>query len=163
MSTIHSIIALNSIREFNDFLKNSNNINIEELDESGNMTPLMHAAHIGNLEILNALIKKGADVRARICWRTALAFAANKNYADCVKELLKYEEGHVNDIWSAVDAAYAVAPENSESIRILEECINANPSRLQLFFRSPIQYMFGANNANQSTEETGRNITKLKL
>lgn len=98
------------------------------------LTPLMYAASTGNLETLRWLIENGANVRESyswINWSTALVFAANNNQVACVKELLRYEEDHANDLWSAVDAALMQAPAYSDSFYVLREYIDAHPSRLE--------------------------------
>lgn len=51
-----------------------------------NSTPLMYAVNIGNLDIINYLLKKGADVRANDGQgNTVLSAAKEKNNTEVVK------------------------------------------------------------------------------
>ena len=92
------------------------------------MTPLMHAARLGNAKVLRALLKRGADVTARNAdGNGALWFACFADCTDCITELIAAGAPLDNQNVNAATALiYCASAGKSEILRLLLEA-GANP------------------------------------
>lgn len=88
LNSIHSAVRANWYNHVEKILEN-NPERLNEKDKAGE-TPLMHAAKFGNIETVELLIKRGADVNT-VCdgGGTALHMAAWFGYKDVVEILIK--------------------------------------------------------------------------
>jgi ankyrin repeat protein len=79
-------------------------------------TPLMYAAHAGNIEVIKLLLAKGADVNARnIVNGSALMLAAQKGDTAVVKLLLERgADAHIKNDYGYTALMYAASSESND-------------------------------------------------
>lgn len=94
------VIGKGTVREAGTLLS-SKNVHVNCLDENG-MTPLMHAAYKGKLEMCKLLLRHGADVNCHqhVHGYTALMFAALSGNKDITWAML--EAGAETDVVNSV-------------------------------------------------------------
>ena len=81
-------LSFGVIDTIDDLLKRGANINSQPF---AHCTPLMHAAAKGHADTANFLITRGADVNLiNLDGHTALWFAREGNYDDCIKVLKEH-------------------------------------------------------------------------
>jgi ankyrin repeat protein len=74
------------------------NKSILNLETPGHNTPLIFAAQYGRLEIIELLIRYGANINLRDCNDlNAVAWAIIKGHEDCLRFFLKCKETNIND------------------------------------------------------------------
>jgi ankyrin repeat protein len=88
-SNIHQLIARTDVAALKKYLLTTEDEAINEVVDG--MTPIMVAASLGNVEIIDMLFTQGADPNKRGSMeRTALQYATEKNHIEAAKRLLAY-------------------------------------------------------------------------
>jgi len=97
-------------------------IEIDKSDETG-LTPLMAAAYLGNLEILNLLAENGANIEKRDeDGYTALTFAANAGKLSTTRRLIELgADVNAKDKQNSIPVMFAAQHGHNEIVKILLE------------------------------------------
>ena len=87
------------------------------------MSPLMHAAALGQADIMTPILAATIDVNARNAnGRTALALASIAGCQDCVRQLLaKGTDVHTIDAFGETALGYALFNQHADVVGLLEE------------------------------------------
>lgn len=89
MDNIFYAVEKNDLEKVKEYLKNG--VDINSVNALGNDTPLIMAIYFKHHEIVEYLIKHGADIEHRSGWgKTALMYAASENSIESIHCLLKH-------------------------------------------------------------------------
>jgi len=93
--TLHDLVCKGDVKKVEQFLNNNINIDVDELDSSGN-TPLGKACFKGYVEIIKLLLSHGADVNKSNSVNSTPLFEACRNGLTNIVTLLLFLGADVN-------------------------------------------------------------------
>ncbi|MGI6393935.1 MAG: ankyrin repeat domain-containing protein [bacterium] len=133
--------------------------NVNAGDEM-NATPAMWAAYNGNVEILDLLVKNGADVRKKgiigintgnipKTYTNALIAAAGEGHLDAVKYLIEKAGVHPDEKGDCLNL-FAIHPEEIRTTDGLIDFVKESEGKVFDYFREHEQYKNFINSSEQS-------------
>ncbi|MDX9804795.1 MAG: ankyrin repeat domain-containing protein [bacterium] len=133
--------------------------NVNATDEM-NATPAMWAAYNGNVEILDLLVKNGADVRKKgiigintenipKTYTNALIAAAGEGHLDAVKYLVEKAGVHPDEKGDCLNH-FMIYPEDIKTTDGLDDFVKESEGKVFDYFREHEQYKNFINSSEQS-------------
>lgn len=120
--TIVDYVTEENLEQVENILMKNNELNINQYDEDG-LCAIHWAADRGNAQILEILLKHGADVNVQDLegGQTALHYAASCGHFECASTLLKYKaDPSVCDANSATSLDLAAESNENDIIALLQ-------------------------------------------